>query len=1071
VSESRDPVRTIDHAPAAADSTAGPDRTGPYAPGEPPPAGLPPAPPGFEVLGELGRGGMGVVYQARQVALNRVVALKMVLGAGADEKARVRFLAEAEAVAAVRHPHVVEVYEYGEHAGRPYFAMEFLPGGSLAAAVAKAGRLPPADAAALAEKLARGVQAAHDTGVVHRDLKPGNVLFDEHGEPKVTDFGLVKRAASDLTATQAVMGTPAYMAPEQAGGKAKYVGPAADVWALGVILYECLTGSPPFRGDDTWSVLRQVIADDPPPPRAAAAVPRDLELICLKCLRKDPADRYPSAAALADDLGRFLRREPISVRPAGPLERGYKWVRRNPARATAVLAAALAGFAATVGVLWRKAETAKGEAETTRDQLAEQKWKVEEARDKLAEAERALVRQKYFRDVDLAHREWRGNNVQRARALLDQCPADLRGWEWGYVDRLLRPEALVLRGHTKPVRAVDVSPDGTRIATASDDGTAKVWDAATGTLIHSVTGSSGWLIFPKIVMAAPCDLAALGATAFLPGGRLLTVSETGTLTVWDAATGKRVTGRYISVNHLDWLRAVTVSPDGRWVFTGVGKVVRAWDAMTLAPGPTLDGKTGDVVCLAVSPDPSRTTVFVGTREGVRVWEPGGNLNPDPNAVIEEFASIGALAPLNHRDVVVRADGTVRLHNAENNKFGPVLPHAEPVHGLAAGGPGRRRLATVGDGPVRVWEDFRTEILTLRGHVGPVNAAAFTPDGRRLVTGGDDGTARVWDLRDGGTLAVTLPKASAAARAVAVLPGGRWAVTAPPYINQIERPPCVVWDLAARASARFLAGHTQEVNAVAAVPGTTRVVTAGEDGTAKVWDAATGALIHTLTGHTADPDRLFAHARVRWVAVTPDGRRAVTAAFDETVRAWDLGTGGQLRVLPTGYADTFALHPDGTRVATLDAVLDKESEVRVWDVATGASVATFRTSARRLDQRHHMYMTYTPDGARLVIAGPDGVARVYDAGTGAELLALRGHTGKVTAVAVSPDGGRILTGSEDRTAKLWDAETGAEVLTLVSHTREVQAVAFSPDGRLILTGGTDTTRVWDAGPAFARPPEP
>jgi tetratricopeptide (TPR) repeat protein/tRNA A-37 threonylcarbamoyl transferase component Bud32 len=292
---------------------------------------------------------MGVVYKARHGRLNRPAALKMVLGeARADSKGIIRFLAEAEAAAAVEHPHVVRVYDFGESDGRPFLALELCPGGSLADRL-KAGRLAPTAAAGLVRKVADGVAAAHGLGIVHRDLKPANVLFDEHGEPKVADFGLAKRGAgADLTHSGAVLGTPAYMSPEQAQGGTKFVGPQADVWALGVILYECLTGARPFAADDAWALLRKVMSDDPPGVRTLArAVPRDLDLVCRKCLAKDPRNRYATAAELADDLGRFLAGRPITARPAGLAGRSWKWAKRNkPAVAVILALSALAGMAA-----------------------------------------------------------------------------------------------------------------------------------------------------------------------------------------------------------------------------------------------------------------------------------------------------------------------------------------------------------------------------------------------------------------------------------------------------------------------------------------------------------------------------------------------------------------------------------------------------------------------------------------------------------------------------------------------------------------------------------------------------
>src|SRR5262245_14685053 len=273
--------------------------------------------PGYELLEELGRGGMGVVYKARQTRLGRTVALKMTLAGGhARPEDLSRFKAEAEAIARLQHPHIVQVYEVGEHDGLPFFCLEFCPGGSLDRKL-NGTPLPPGQATALVEVLARAMQAAHEKGVVHRDLKPANVLLAEDGSPKISDFGLAKRLdAVGQTHSGAVMGTPSYMAPEQAAGRVRDIGPLADVWALGAILYECLTGRPPFRAATTVDTLVQVVHDDPVPPgRLAPKLPRDLQTICLKCLQKEPHRRYGSAAELAEDLRRFQAGEPILARP------------------------------------------------------------------------------------------------------------------------------------------------------------------------------------------------------------------------------------------------------------------------------------------------------------------------------------------------------------------------------------------------------------------------------------------------------------------------------------------------------------------------------------------------------------------------------------------------------------------------------------------------------------------------------------------------------------------------------------------------------------------------------------
>ncbi|MGL4423649.1 MAG: protein kinase domain-containing protein, partial [Gemmataceae bacterium] len=407
-----------------------------------------PPPPGYEILYELGRGGMGVVYRARQIALQRDVALKMLLGA--DTQATRRFLIEAETLAALHHPHVVSVYAFGDDPGYPFFAMEFLSGGTLAAYLRDQTILKPLDAAGLVRAIAQGVQAAHAQGIIHRDLKPANILFDGNFEPKVTDFGIAKRALTDMTQTGIVMGTPAYMAPEQASGQGKFVGPPADVWALGVILYESITGLRPFRADTSIALMLSVQHDEPIPPRRLQhRLPRDLERICLKCLAKDPADRYATAGDLAMDLQRFRDGEPVSITQAGYVTRAAKWARRKPTTAAAWLFGTLAaiglGVATLTFQLYRQAEVARTEATNLRDATEQSLLRETIARESEQNLNQQLVQAQYSRMIHLAYRELREGNLTPAQQLLDKAPAEPRSWEWDYIRRL----ASSLR-HTKP---------------------------------------------------------------------------------------------------------------------------------------------------------------------------------------------------------------------------------------------------------------------------------------------------------------------------------------------------------------------------------------------------------------------------------------------------------------------------------------------------------------------------------------------------------------------------------------------------------------------------------------------
>ncbi len=497
-----DPLRTtslpVEHGIPRADGSADLGQTLPPAAAVDLQATLPPAPessgdapeqvpplPGYEVLAELGRGGMGVVFKARHLGLGRVVALKMILAAGyASAEERQRFRTEAEAIARLQHPNIVAVHDFGEHDGKPYLSLEFCPQGSLDRKL-NGTPLPPQQAAALVALLAAAMQAAHQQNVIHRDLKPANVLLTADGTPKVTDFGLAKKLdEAGQTASGAIMGTPSYMAPEQAGGQGKAVGPAADVYSLGAILYECLTGRPPFKAATPLDTILQVVSDEPVPVRQLQPkCPRDLETICLKCLRKEPQKRYASAAELADDLGRYQVGEPITARPVGRLERAVKWVKRNPVVTGAALAVVLAlvGGTTVSSLKYREAEAARFAANDALDREAK---RVKERDAALEDARHQLANSSFL----LAVAACDNRDVAVARQRLVSIEEKHRGWEWHYFRRQATGGIFTLYGHVAPVLSVAFSPDGSRLVTGSEDQTAKVWDARTGNSLLELKG-------------------------------------------------------------------------------------------------------------------------------------------------------------------------------------------------------------------------------------------------------------------------------------------------------------------------------------------------------------------------------------------------------------------------------------------------------------------------------------------------------------------------------------------------------------------------------------------------------
>jgi eukaryotic-like serine/threonine-protein kinase len=580
--------------------------------------------PGYEMIRELGRGGMGVVYLVRQKSLNRTAALKMLLAGGhAGDEQCARFHTEAEALARLRHPNIALIYEVGESEGRPYLVMEYVNGGSLASRLAGAP-WPIREAAFLVETLAQAIHQAHDRGIVHRDLTPGNVLLALEGEalpdsgkngsardtpslerciPKITDFGLAKLYLAEgeaRTQSGVIMGTPSYMAPEQAEGRSREVSPAADIYALGAILYEMLTGRPPFRAETALETLLQVHGMEPvPPSRLRPKLPADLETICLKCLHKDASKRYGSALALSDDLRRFLAGEPIRARRVSGAERAWRWCRRNPALASLMAAVAALLIAATVGAMVAAVQyRLKAQVEA----LAK-----EDLETKQEELETTL----YFQRIALAHRELLENNLLKAEELLDQCPDNRRAWEWYYLKRLCHAEPVTIRGQRGGVEeTVAFSPDGRRLASLSREGIVNIYDA------------TRWSEQPLFNFRAH-KISLRGNLAFSHDGKQLVVPGNDyAVNIWDVTTtDKPPSAPQLSLHgHTAQVWGVAYSPDGRWVASGgEDNAVKLWNAQTGDPVRTFRGHTSVVSRVAFSPD-GRRLASASFDKTVKVWD-------------------------------------------------------------------------------------------------------------------------------------------------------------------------------------------------------------------------------------------------------------------------------------------------------------------------------------------------------------------------------------------------------------------------------------------------------------------
>jgi len=939
--------------------------------GNPTPAAAAPGllPPGYELLGELGRGGMGVVYKARHVALNRPCALKMILSGAHSSSAEVeRFKTEAQAIARLQHPSIVQVFEIGEHDGRPFMALEFCPGGSLDAKLAR-HPLPPREAADLVRALAEAMQSAHSANVIHRDLKPANVLLTERGEPKVTDFGLAKKLDEQgATRTGSVMGTPSYMPPEQAEGK-KDVGPAADVYALGAILYEALTGRPPFRAATALDTLLQVLTDEPVPVQQLnPSVPRDLETICLKCLQKDAKKRYTSAQKLADDLGRFLADEPIQARPVGSLERGWRWVRRNPVvsgLAAAVLLVLTIGVVASWGLTaWAlnekgNAQYEAGEAQAARDlaraeataartaeekaralakteaeaktlaqsetkRAEDQKKRAQEEADRADAEKREAVNQldraerlAYAGKLSLAQSAFAEGNGVLALRHQEDCQWNLRGWEHRHLWTRFNSKQTLL-GHTQPVTSVSWSPDGKRILTGSGDprnpgepGEAKVWDAEKGQEVLALKGHTG----------------GVSSVSWSPDGkRILTGSKDRwdrTAKVWDAEKGQEVLALK---GHTGGVTSVAWSPDGKRIVTGSGDTTaKVWDAEKGTEVLALKGHTLTVSSVAWSPDGKR--ILTGSEDRTaKVWD--AEKGQEVLALKGHTGGVTSVAwsPDGKRILTGSGDTTAKVWDAEKGTEVLALKgHTLTVSSVSWSPDGKRILTGSGDpvslgkpGEAKVWDaETGQEVLALKGHTDGVTSVSWSPDGKRIVTGSGDTTAKVWDAEKGTEL-LALKGHPHWVHSAAFSPDGKRILTGGGgYDNQWRPIPgeAKVWDAEKGTELLTLQGS---VTSVRFSPDEKRIVAGSFDGTAKVWIGDKGTELLALKGHAVE---------VNSVCFSPDGKRAFAWDLDGKVLAWDAATGQPADAAdpparpapgPARSSDgRFAAKPDGITVTLVD----------------------------------------------------------------------------------------------------------------------------------------------------------
>jgi WD40 repeat protein len=994
------------------------------------------SPPGYEILGTLGRGGMGVVYLARQSSLNRVVALKMVLsGAHAGDEELARFRTEAEAIARLQHPNIVQVHEVGELAGRPYFSLEFCGGGSLEKRL-DGTPWQPREATALVRTLAQAMQAAHARGVVHRDLKPANVLLADDGTPKITDFGLAKKLDDDSGATRtgAIMGTPSYMAPEQAQGK-KDVGPLADVYALGAILYELLTGRPPFRAATALDTILQVVGQEPVPPCTLnPAVPRDLETVALKCLAKEPARRYATAAELADDLGRFLDGEPVKARPPALLERGWRWMRKYPAGAAALALLTVVLTAAVVVPI----VVASREAEYARRLEDEKRAALRQA------AESTLARgiQLCENRLLVPGLHWMVRSLELARQAEAEDIEEATRWNLGLWRREVHVLEAILTGPS-PALSLDNAPGGGLI-TGHADGRVWLYEGAERRPLMQWCHPKG-VENVKCRPGKPHQVATLcldgrlrlidtrankplwerpvlstggeSGLAFSPDGDLVIAAEKGGrayLLRADDGSVARVLRH--SEDGAPGATGCAFSPDGTWVVVTTSNwMAKVFEAGT---GKLVHGIKTPTVALSVSWSRDEATFATGhnTESSVQNWDAKAGRAVGPRLHVADFAYALAHGP----DWLACAtrSGEVRVFEADTwRPAGQVLQVATVPMGLAASPDGKRLAAVCSDGTIWAWRLAPTGLVWRRIHPAYVLSLAFSPDGRELVVGmhGDQGPAREscqlhrWDVATGQRLHPSfdgnvplhgLPRTNLMVGALAFGPGGRQLhVATHRHVNTWDaRKATIVPGLAHRLEGSANLGAARS-------PGRTHLgLRAVTPPRAYLWDMRSPERAPALLAITPGPGRGLAFHPRRdelWVGTN-----------EKTVQRFDVATGRALGpAIETGSAvSALAFHAEGGLVALGD------KSGKAWQVGTDTHEpigGTFQHPAQITN------LEYAASGQLLLASDVGGLVRRWHAPTGLPAGPPLSHGGRVEALEVSPDCRLFACGSySDKSARMW-----------------------------------------------------
>jgi WD40 repeat protein/serine/threonine protein kinase len=968
----------------------------------------------YKLLSVLGEGGMGIVYFARQdKPIRRHVALKLIKP-GMDSKTVIaRFEAERQTLALLDHPNIAHVYDAGTtESGRPYFVMEYIKGLSIIEHC-DCHKLTIEDRLRLFLKVCQALQHAHQKGIIHRDIKPSNILIsilDDEPVPKIIDFGVAKALAKPLTERTLVteqgqlFGTPEYMSPEQADDASEDIDTRSDIYSLGVVLYQLLTGALPFDSDTLREggidhVRRVICEQEPETPGSrlrnmgegaetiaqkrqtntislTKRLHRELEWIPLKAMRKDRTRRYRSAAEFADDIENYLRGTPLVAGPESMTYRIGKFVRRHRAVALAVSSVAAVLILATL-------------ISTISYVLAVQSREIAEER---TEDYRRLL---YVNQISLAHSAYREADIDRTRSLLSSCPADLRDFAWSYLWRLCQviPQTPTIQ-HQQAVNEVVFSPTTDMLATASGKAI-RLWDASTRILQATLEGHT--------------DIVK--SLAFSPDGTMLVSGSADQPAIlWDVATRKKIAMLIEQTENYAYV-SLAFSGSGQTIavaFRAKGSSFKVvlWDVNTRESVSLPLPKQSDnrIFDVTFSPDDK---LLAGT--GVQktfLWDIA---NRQRIAILEghgAHVNSAVFIPDSRTLATTSNDGTLAFWDVTTRKkLDSINVHSAPILSMALSPDGALLATGSADSTIRLWDtNTRQEMTRLRGHSSEVRSLAFSPDGTILASASKDGTVKLWEP-------------------------------------------------APRPDSETLVGHNRIVHGIAFSPDSEWLISTSYGAPAvKMWDVVTGLDLSSALGNPPIGIALC-------VDLSPDGKTLAIGSND--LMLWDMPGKKQIGTLahPKNNVNCAVFSPDGKTLAT--QTLD--NTFKLWNVATLRELISFEGYGS-----HYGAIEFSPDGRRLAVPrNADQAVTLWDVsvlqsghGETPETI-LTGHSEQVNAVAFSSRGDTLASGSDDTTIILWDLVTGHKIVTLTGHTSNVHCLAFSPDGRTLASGGNDgTVRLWN-----------